>query len=74
MTAGTYKPASPVSANGFNGYIAGNTLTVTSIASGNQRDLHRVAQLSDGDLHRLDPEWKQCPDHQRKYVAQLAPP
>ena len=36
MTAGAYKPASPASDNGFNGYIAGTTLTVTSIASGSQ--------------------------------------
>ena len=36
MTAGAYKPAAPASNNGFNGYIAGSTLTVTSIASGNQ--------------------------------------
>ncbi|HTZ67920.1 MAG TPA: hypothetical protein VMB83_10725, partial [Roseiarcus sp.] len=37
MTAGAYKPARPsTTVNGFNGYIAGSTLTVTSIASGNQ--------------------------------------
>ena len=36
MKAGAYKPASPAVNNGFNGYIAGSTLTVTSIASANQ--------------------------------------
>ena len=37
MTVGAYKPAAPLSnLNGFNGYISGNTLTVTSIAAGNR--------------------------------------
>lgn len=35
MTAGAYKPAAPVAGNGFNGFISGNALTVTSVASGN---------------------------------------
>ena len=34
MTAGTYKPATPIASNSFNGYISGNTLTVTSIGTG----------------------------------------
>jgi hypothetical protein len=33
MTAGAYKPASSTIMNQFNGYIAGNTLTVTSLPS-----------------------------------------
>lgn len=33
MAAGAWKPATPVAENGFNGYVSGNTLTVTSVAS-----------------------------------------
>jgi hypothetical protein len=34
MTAGAYKPATPTASNSFNGYISGNTLTMTSIGTG----------------------------------------
>ena len=34
MTAGVFKPAAPLPSNNFNGYIVGNTLTVTSLGPG----------------------------------------
>ena len=33
VTAGAFKPAAPIASNVFNGYISGNTLTVTSIGT-----------------------------------------